>query len=166
MEKVIVLNADMSILGTTTWKRAIRLVVTGKAEPLADSNTRIHPTMYIPKVIRLIKAIRNLWKKEVPWAKGSVHIRDRYICQYCGIPVPKKQATIDHVIPVAKGGKNKWNNTVCACKSCNNKKEDFLMSEVGMSLSRKPYQPTIMEFILLKIEQDGLAGILKDLGIY
>ena len=166
MEHVIVLNADMSILGTTSWKRAIRLVITGKAETLADSNTRVHPTMCIPKVIRLIKAIRNLWKKEVPWAKGSVHIRDQYICQYCGETVPKRKATIDHVIPVAKGGKNKWDNTVCSCFDCNNKKEDFLPSEVGMSLLRQPYQPTIMEFILKKVQSDGLEGVLKEIGIY
>ena len=166
MENVIVLNADMSILGTTTFKRAINLIVKGRAEVLAEADELVHPTMYIPKVIRLLKAIRNLWKKEVPWSKGSVHIRDRYVCQYCGEHLPKKQATIDHVMPVAKGGKNKWTNTVCACKPCNNKKEDFLASEVHMSLLRRPYQPTIMEFILLKIEQDGLAGILQELGIY
>lgn len=166
MENVIVLNADMTILGTTTWKRAIRLILTGKAETLAESNTKVHPTMYIPKVIRLIKAIRSLWKKEVPWSKGSVHIRDGYVCQYCGTNIPKKKATIDHVLPVAKGGKNRWDNTVCCCFECNNKKEDFLCSEVGMSLIRKPYQPTIMEFLLKKVQVDGLEDVLKEIGIY
>jgi hypothetical protein len=60
MTRCIVLNSDMTILGTTDVKRAIRLVVTGKAESLVDSGRQIHPLMCVPKVIRLIKAIRNL----------------------------------------------------------------------------------------------------------
>lgn len=166
MENVIVLNSDMTILGTTTWKRAVRLLITGKAEALAQSDTKIHPTMFIPKVIRLIKAIRSLWKKEVPWSKGAVHIRDQYVCQYCRDDIPKKRATIDHVIPVAKGGKNNWGNTVCCCFDCNNKKGDMLPSEANMSLVRKPLQPTIMEFLLKKIQEDGLEDVLKEIGIY
>jgi len=82
-DRVIVLNTDMTILGTTHWKRAIRLIVKGRAETLADSETIVHPSMKIPKVIRLIKAIRSLWRKEVPWSKQNVHIRDLFRCYSC-----------------------------------------------------------------------------------
>lgn len=166
MTRVIVLNTDMSILGTTTYKRAIRLVVTGKAETLAETDRRIHPTMLIPAVIRLVKAIRNLWRKEVPWSKGNVHIRDNYICQYCGSEVAKTKATVDHVIPKDKGGKNSWTNTVTSCFSCNNLKENRTPSEAKMPLRGKPYQPTIMQFLLQKIESEGLDKVLKSLGVY
>lgn len=166
MTKVIVLNADMTILGTTNYKRAIRLLVTGKAEAVAESDIRIHPKVLVPLVIRLIKAIRSLWRKEVPWSKVNVHCRDKYICQYCGVEVAKSKATIDHVIPASKGGKNTWDNTVCSCYQCNNKKEDRLPSEAKMTLVRKPYKPTIMEFLIRKIESEGLEKMLKSLGIY
>jgi len=166
MERCIVLNNDMSILGTTTWKRAIRLVVTGKAEALADSDRKIHPTMNVPKVIRLIKAIRNLWRTSVPWSKPNVHVRDLYVCQYCEEKLAKNKATIDHVIPRAQGGKNTWENTVCSCYDCNNSKEDRTPSQAKMSLRRLPYRPTIMEFMLRKIKSEGLDKTLKDLGIY
>ena len=166
MTKCIVLNSDMTILGTTDVKRAIRLVVTGKAESLMDTERRIHPTMNVPAVIRLVKAIRNLWRKSVPWSKQNVHVRDKYTCQYCNVKIPKNKVTIDHVIPQAQGGKNSWVNCVCSCFKCNNYKEDRTPSEAGMSLIRQPVAPTIMEFLYKKIKSDGLEEVLKDLGVY
>ena len=166
MQRAIVLNADMSILGTTPYKRAIRLIVKGKAEAIVDSEIKIHPSMNVPLVIRLIKAIRNLWRKSIPWSKTNVHVRDGYICQYCSDPVPKSKATIDHVIPKDLGGKNGWENTVCSCFACNNKKENKTPSQANMSLRRQPYCPTIMEFLLRKIKQEGLAEVLKELEVY
>ena len=166
MTKVIVLNADMTILGTTNYRRAIKLIVKGRAEALVDSEKRIHPSMAIPLVIRLVKAIRSLWRKEVPWSKANVAARDNYKCQYCGVSLAKNKATIDHVIPRAQGGKNGWLNTVCACFDCNNKKEDRTPSQAKMGLSRQPFKPSIMEFLLMKIKADGLEGVLIDLGVY
>ena len=164
--KVIVLNNDMTVLGTTNYKRAIRLVVTGKAETLAESGVRIHKSMLIPLVIRLVKAIRNLWSKQVPWSKNNVHVRDKFICQYCEAKLDKKKLTIDHVIPVSRGGKNSWGNTVCSCFACNNIKRSRTPNEASMPLSKKPIQPTIMEFLLSKVESEGLEQVLQDLGIY
>lgn len=166
MSRVIVLNTDMSILGTTTYKRAIRLVVTGKAETLAETDKRIHPSMLIPAVIRLVKAIRNLWRKEVPWSKNSVHIRDSFTCQYCGEQVIKSKVTIDHVIPKDLGGKNSWVNTVTSCFPCNNAKGNRTPTQAKMPLISRPYQPTIMQFLLQKIESEGLEGLLKEIGVY
>lgn len=164
--KVIVLNTDMSILGTTSAKRAVGLLINGKAEPVTDSGMQIHPKLFLPTVIRLLKAVRNLWKKAIPWSKQNIHVRDNYTCQYCGNKVEKHKATIDHVIPVSRGGTNSYDNTVCACFDCNNEKNNRTPSEARMSLKRRAYQPTIMEFVMLKVKQEGLENTLKDLGIY
>jgi 5-methylcytosine-specific restriction endonuclease McrA len=166
--QVIVLNQDMTILGTTTWKRAIRLVAKGKAEVLAESDNRIHPSMFIPTVIRLVKAIRNLWRTQVPWSKANVHTRDMWTCQYCGEKILRRSGlTVDHVIPQAQGGKNTWDNTVTACFPCNNRKGDKTPHEARMGLIKGlPGHPTIMEFILRKIRQEGLESMLQELGIY
>lgn len=166
MQKVIVLNSDYSILGTTTFKRAIALIVKEKAVAIADSAVKVHKDLFAPLVIRLIKAIRNLWGIRVPWNKNNVAVRDSYICQFCGKKLTQKSVTIDHVIPKAQGGKNKWENTVASCKPCNNRKGNRTPSEAQMGLKRQPYAPTIMEFIQLKIKSEGLEQILKDLKIY
>jgi 5-methylcytosine-specific restriction endonuclease McrA len=166
MNKVIVLSVDHSILGTTTWKRAVKLIVKGRAEALADSEYCIHKDMVIPTVIRLLRAIRNLWRTSVPFSKHNIHVRDGFICQYCGTKIHPSKATIDHVIPKDLGGKNSWTNCVCSCFSCNNKKENRTPSQAHMSLLRLPTQPTIMEFLMRKIKAEGLAGVLKELGIY
>jgi 5-methylcytosine-specific restriction endonuclease McrA len=40
-------------------------------------------------------------------------------CKKCGT---KKNLTIDHIIPLSKGGTNKFSNLQCLCKKCNQKK--------------------------------------------
>ena len=166
MNKVIVLNADMSILGSVPWQRAITMVSTGKAQIIKDSGVKIHRDFFMPLVIRLIKAIRNLWRTSVPWTKNNIHIRDNFTCQYCGVKVNPNKVTVDHIIPKSFGGKNKWDNTVTSCFSCNNKKDNRTPSQAKMTLISRPTKPTIMQFILKKVKQDGLDKILKELEIY
>jgi len=164
--RCIVLQNDYQILGTTSWKRAISLVCSDKAEILYESKYKIHPKVFAPLVIRLIKSIRNLWKKEVPWNRANIHIRDEYTCQYCGKFIKnKKDATLDHITPRSKGGKNSWENLVTSCFECNNTKADRLPSEAKMSLIRKPWKPTIMEFVIIKVRSEGLENVLRDLKI-
>ena len=50
-------------------------------------------------------------------------------CYYCNAKVPAKMLTMDHIVPVARGGKSVKNNIVTACKTCNNKKKYLLPIE-------------------------------------
>jgi 5-methylcytosine-specific restriction endonuclease McrA len=59
------------------------------------------------------------WKRRL--AKG--------ICHYCGRPFPAKELTMDHIVPVARGGKSAKGNIVTACKECNNAKKQLLPME-------------------------------------
>jgi 5-methylcytosine-specific restriction endonuclease McrA len=59
------------------------------------------------------------WKRRV--AKGE--------CHYCGNPTPAKELTMDHVVPIARGGKTIRGNVVPCCKSCNNAKKQLLPME-------------------------------------
>lgn len=59
--------------------------------------------------------------------KVEIHVRDNYTCVYCGA----ESEEIDHVIPLSRGGDNSDKNLVAACKSCNRKKSDKLLSELG-----------------------------------
>ena len=47
----------------------------------------------------------------------------RGICAYCGKKFPERDLTMDHVVPVSRGGRSAKGNVVAACKECNNRKK-------------------------------------------
>ena len=47
----------------------------------------------------------------------------RGICAYCGRSFGPKELTMDHVVPVARGGRSARGNVVPSCKECNNRKK-------------------------------------------
>ncbi|EFK05374.1 HNH endonuclease domain protein [delta proteobacterium NaphS2] len=50
-------------------------------------------------------------------------------CYYCGRKVGRENLTMDHVVPLIRGGKSSKGNVVAACKECNNKKKYLLPLE-------------------------------------
>lgn len=169
MESCIVLNADYTYINTVSWKKAIKLVINGKAEALKYSNkvlTNFENTiiMKVPSVMKLLKLVRTIYKTKVPFSKKNVLIRDGFKCLYCGSK--SHRLTIDHVVPVSRGGKSNFENCVAACRKCNNKKGSRTASEARMYLQKQPYAPTISEFIMIKIKSMGIYQTLKDLGVY
>jgi len=59
------------------------------------------------------------WKRKC--AKG--------ICHYCGNQFPAKELTMDHIVPISKGGKSTKGNVVPCCKECNTKKKSNLLMD-------------------------------------
>ena len=59
------------------------------------------------------------WKRRL--AKG--------ICYYCGRPSSPKNLTMDHIVPVSRGGKSTKGNVAPCCKECNNAKKQLLPME-------------------------------------
>jgi 5-methylcytosine-specific restriction protein A len=51
------------------------------------------------------------------------------ICHYCHRQVGIANLTMDHVVPLSRGGKSTKGNLVPACKECNNKKKYLLPIE-------------------------------------
>lgn len=47
----------------------------------------------------------------------------RGICAYCGGKFAPRDLTMDHVVPVARGGRSVRGNVVASCKDCNNRKK-------------------------------------------
>lgn len=166
MDRVILLNSDYSFLNTIHWKKAMRLLAKDKVEVLKATKKILQNadkswSQVIPKVLRLVKLVRSIYKARVPYSKKNIIFRDRYICQFCG--TTENKMTIDHVIPKAQGGKSSFDNCVCSCKSCNNKKGNRTPREAKMPLKRQPWQPTIMEFINIKMKVQGIDKILKEI---
>jgi 5-methylcytosine-specific restriction endonuclease McrA len=54
---------------------------------------------------------------------------DKGICHYCGRSIPPKELTMDHIVPIARGGKTTKGNVVPCCKECNNLKKQLLPME-------------------------------------
>jgi 5-methylcytosine-specific restriction protein A len=62
----------------------------------------------------------------------------RGVCAWCGRKVPPRDLTMDHVVPVARGGRSAKGNVVAACKECNNRKKLMTPAE---QLMMKPLDP-------------------------
>lgn len=48
--------------------------------------------------------------------------RDGFTCQYCGATPPRVELRVDHIDPVANGGKCEEGNLITACHTCNSGK--------------------------------------------
>ena len=161
-QHVIVLNFDYTYLNTVSWKRAMNYLIKHKAEVVkaADSAVRtVDQDLVKPIIVRLLRMVSSVYKKRVPFSYKNVTKRDKEICQYCS---SHKDLTIDHVIPKSRGGKNTFENCVTACRDCNHRKGNKLMHEVNMHLRKKPYAPSLIEFLELRLEVHGVAETLKE----
>lgn len=63
-------------------------------------------------------------KSNLPKKRIRVFMRDGYKCVLCGI---EDDLTIDHIIPVSRGGSNRMKNLQTLCRTCNQNKGDRIM---------------------------------------
>ena len=164
----IVLNANGMYLNTISWQKAITLVFQDKCDVLAYHDETVSNgkdyEMFLPKLIRLVKMVRQLYRNNVPYSKRNVFTRDKFTCQFCSGKLTLDECTVDHVVPKAKGGKSEWDNCVTACKTCNHGKGDkALGKESGLYLRKKPFTPTINEFIQLKMRALGVDKYINEI---
>lgn len=61
------------------------------------------------------------------------------VCYYCEKQTPPEDLTMDHVVPLSRGGRSKKGNLVPACKECNNKKKQMLPFEWEEYLNQKRF---------------------------
>jgi 5-methylcytosine-specific restriction endonuclease McrA len=162
----ILLNGDYTFLSLVDWKKAMRLMIAEKIRILKFSDRVVQGvgrTFKAPAVAVLVKVVRSVYRGRVPFSRRNVLVRDRFACAYCGSQV--KPITMDHVIPRSRGGKNDFDNCVACCQTCNHKKGALLPREAGMTLRHRPWQPTIAEFIRIRLRQSGVYGLLAELGL-
>jgi 5-methylcytosine-specific restriction endonuclease McrA len=145
----LALNASFEPLTMVPLRRALRLVIDGKAEIVeADADRPVRSERLAlprPAVIRLTKFIHvpRRFRRQV--TNTFLFARDNYSCQYCGRSVvelkPRHALTRDHVVPLSRGGNNDWSNVVTACSPCNTRKANNLPSEIGMHPLVPPVEP-------------------------
>ena len=73
-------------------------------------------------------------------------LRDGFKCQYCGVDISRKDATLDHVLPLSHGGKNTYENTVCSCAKCNSDKGN----NKNIRPKKTPIKPTYHQLVAEK----------------
>ena len=139
MAQTLVLNASYEPLNITSWRRAVILMLKGKAESLEEDNSLIiHEGKKLPTVIRLRYYVKVPYK-EVALTRKNILLRDNNLCQYCSHK--GSDLSIDHVIPRSRGGADTWENVTTACLRCNVQKGNRTPAEANMPLRRKPYKP-------------------------
>jgi len=72
-------------------------------------------------------------------SKHRLFARDRHVCAYCGAHCSESDLTVEHIIPVSRGGRHDWTNVVTACRSCNTRKGNRRPEEARMPLLYVPY---------------------------
>jgi len=158
MSSVIVVNPQLEYWGETSLRKAILKLVKGKADVLAHNGVQIgidenDNPIYYPLVIQLRRLVIVKYKStKVHWSSSAVFDRDDNICQYWHFndmnepfiyKCTETDRTIDHVIPISRGGKkNDFKNAVCSCRNCNELiKRNRTPNEAGLKLIKYPTEP-------------------------
>ena len=101
----------------------------------------------IQPIIALQGRIRNRFSP--PLCNRTLFRRDDHRCLYCGFKLSRAELTRDHVMPVSRGGTDRWENVVAACKRCNWQKDDRTPEEAHMPLLAVPFRPNTYEWHFL-----------------
>ncbi|MEU1281866.1 HNH endonuclease [Streptomyces sp. NPDC005805] len=149
MRDTLVLNASFEPLSTVTLNRAVVLVLQDKAVvEQAHPGLRVRAAAFdlpVPRVIRLSRYVRVPFRRQAPWSRRGVLVRDQHRCAYCG----GRATTVDHVVPKSRGGADSWLNTVASCAEDNHRKADRTPEQAGMPLLREPFEPSPAQAMLL-----------------
>ena len=157
--KCLVLDATYRVIDEMTAKDGLRVsfkphISVIDTHPVSvrtsDSDWPVPSKILLNYVVKKKSSVYNV---PAQLNNRNLFIRDRFTCLYCGrheSELNKKRGetlTRDHVLPRDKGGPDVWNNVVTACSKCNNRKANYLLEEVDMVLSKKPYVPTVYEIM-------------------
>lgn len=142
------LNASYEPLNITSWRRAVVLLLKGKAEQVEHNGKYLYTELPLPTVIRLRYYVRVPYK-EIPLTRRNILERDEHSCQYCSYK--GDNLTLDHVVPRSRGGGDSWENIVTACVRCNVNKGNRTPKEASMLLKRQPRRPySSLHFEIIK----------------
>ncbi len=141
---VLLLNASFEPLRVITVRRALGLVLAGKADLVERAgSSSIRSTggqeFAVPAVVRLRRMVRVPFQATAPLSRRAISARDGHVCQVVGCLRPGQ--TVDHVVPRSRGGTHEWHNVVLMCVRHNSHKGDRLIDELGWRLKREPRAP-------------------------
>lgn len=143
---VLLLNASYEPLAVVSWKRAVTLVVGGRAEIVETDEDRVIRSaggteFPFPHVVRLVRMVSfsGMRGQKAPFSRAGLRVRDAGRCQVTCCD--DRGETVDHVVPRSKGGGNSWENCVLMCRAHNARKGDRTLDDLGWTLKRAPIAP-------------------------
>lgn len=143
--RVLVLDSKYEPVKVVGLHIGFVLIFSERASPVIDSSRMIRSvaqSFTVPWIIRLHNSAPRSKKNQGPrFSRQNVYIRDGFRCQYCHDMGSLLTLTLDHLIPLARGGKTSWENIVTACKACNLRKGARTIEELGLRLMRLPERP-------------------------
>jgi 5-methylcytosine-specific restriction endonuclease McrA len=168
-KSVLVLNKSWNPIAITTVKRGFSLVfqnhahivhpesyemhdfeswlgeyARGADEPVPEGQAWLRTStlqIRVPEVI-VLGRYNGVPRRELAFNRRNIYRRDAFQCQYCGGRPGLKNLSIDHVVPVSRGGVTSWENCVVACVKCNTRKGNRTPDQAGMPLKVEPGKPT------------------------
>ncbi|GKV07393.1 hypothetical protein SLEP1_g19176 [Rubroshorea leprosula] len=174
----LVLDISYRPINVVCWKRAICLEFTEKADVLEYYDQTVNSpsgSFCIPAVLRVCNLqtiyhpldLNSSFHFQVPHllqvvkrrrikhtlSRKNILYRDNYTCQYCS---SREKLTIDHVLPVARGGEWKWENLVAACARCNSKKGQKTLEEAKMELLKVPKAPKDYDILAIPLTEAAI----------
>ncbi|MGH7666321.1 MAG: HNH endonuclease [Candidatus Dormibacteria bacterium] len=167
---VLLLNASLQPLNVISRRRLVVLLtkervafLDGAVERMVVeelAQRRFSDGVIVVRLLRNIVVPRRMLRPN----RRNLLLRDDHCCQYCGVHGAPAELTIDHVIPVSRGGNSSsWENQVVACKRCNGRKANHLPAEVHLRL-RRPPRPVVQEYAhLLLLRYPEVRSAYEDL---
>ena len=148
MDRALLLDRNYLAISIIPLRKAVTLMVKGKAEQVSDKTATLKTGsgfFKVPTVIRLLTVVPyKAYMGKTRFSRKNVMIRDNFECQYCSEYLGKSKGTIDHVIPRSRGGASDYTNCVACCKHCNAHKADKTPDEAGLRLRNNPKRPTFI----------------------
>ncbi len=88
--------------------------------------------------------------REPTLVNAALFVRDRQVCAYCATRIRERELSRDHIVPLSRGGEDRWMNVVTACRACNSKKDNRTPEAARMPLLYLPYVPNRHEHMILQ----------------
>ena len=117
--------------------------VFGGVQRLSGIRSRIDPQPIVAIQGRIIQGF------SPPLCNRTLFRRDDHCCLYCGSQFARVELTRDHVLPKSRGGTDRWENVVAACRRCNWHKDNHTPEEADMPLLAVPFRPNPFEWHFL-----------------
>ena len=161
LPRVLSLDAHGRILDWMHWQDAVCLYVRGAvAWTLGDpcltvhgGTNRVSGLQSVVELHPIVAARGHAHAKALDPSPAltntALFARDANLCLYCGDEFPRHALTRDHVVPVSRGGRDVWENVVCACYLCNSRKGGRTPQQAGMPLLAVPFRPSWVEHLIL-----------------
>lgn len=163
----LVLDISYRPVNVVCWRRAICLEFMEKVDVLEYYDQTVSSprgSFYIPAVLRVPHLLQVVKRRRIKHciSRKNIFYRDNYTCQYCS---SHDDLTIDHIMPVSRGGEWKWENLVTACSRCNSRKGQKTLEQANMKLNKIPKAPKDYDILAIPLTAAALRMLRLRKGV-